>query len=156
MRTQLLRKWNQPISFRACNKWYRKTTWKKLFFPSLPLESLKWPNGLIIIKNGHNRNCVKVLKIEFFLAATSSSRSDDVTLLVCVCVCLVALFFVWRLKNATLQICNFAALPLCNFATLQLCSVRVLSFLRVIRRGLPFLGRGHWGHWRLCILLWLL
>ena len=47
---------------------------------------------------------------------------------------------------ATLQHCNIATLQLCNFATLQLCSLSVLSFLRVIRRGLPFLGRGHQGH----------
>ena len=30
--------------------------------------------------------------------------------------------------------------------------MRVLSFLRVIRRGLPFLGRGHRENWRLCVL----
>ena len=26
--------------------------------------------------------------------------------------------------------------------------VSILSFLRFIGMGLPFLGRGHWGHWR--------
>ena len=51
--------------------------------------------------------------------------------------------------------CTVALFHCCTVAC-ALCSVSVLSFLRVIRRGLPFLGRGHRGHWRLCILRWLL
>ena len=49
-----------------------------------------------------------------FLAATSSSRSDDVTLSVCLLACLFVTLF------SSCQLCTFAPL---HFAPLNLCNV---------------------------------
>ena len=84
------------------------------------------------------------------LAATSSSRSDDVTLFVClfVCnlifscdkqlkkwrchfVCLLVCGLIFKLRRLchfkTLQCCNVATLQLYNFATLQHCKFTTLQ-----------------------------
>merc|ERR1712208_229047 len=68
-----------------------------------------------------------------FLAATSSSRSDDVTPLVCLSVChliFLAVNFA-PLHPCTLHLCTFAHLQLCNFATLQLCNFATLQHCNI-------------------------
>ena len=77
-------------------------------------------------------------QIHTFLAATSSSRSDDVTLFV---VCLSPYFFSCQLCTLTplllapLHLCIFVPLHLYPFAPLHLCTIAQLHLCTVVVGG---------------------
>ena len=102
-----------------------------------------------------------VLKICSFLAATSSSRSDDVTPFVCLLVCLSPYFFSCQLCTfaplhfAPLNLCTFAPLDLCTFAPfnlftfapLHLCPLQLCTFAPLYLCSFAAL---HLSHLHLC------
>ena len=98
----------------------------------------------------HGHVVFYVFNLFALLAATSSSRSDDVTLSACLSVtlffqlstlhlrtfaplrscCTSRNFFCLKSKDLSLQLCNFATLQYCNFATLQLCNWLIFILFR--------------------------